>query len=67
MPKKTTLTTLSFTVEEINVIIQTYVKENHAYLDDFNNVKVNYRIKESSGIDDEDYEPAKVSEIIVTY
>ena len=37
------------------------------YADANSKVKVNYRIKESTGGDYEDYEPAKVSEIVVTY
>ncbi len=65
MPKKIVDTTLSFTVEEINAIIQSYVMDNYA--DANSKVKVNYRIKESTGGDYEDYEPAKVSEIVVTY
>lgn len=65
MPKKTVDITLSFTVEEINAIIQAHIMDN--YSDAKPNVKISYRIKESSGGGDYDYEPAKVSEIVVTY
>lgn len=65
MPKKTVDTTLSFTVEEINAIIQAHIMDNYA--DAKPNINISYRIKESTGGDYEEYEPAKVSEIVVTY